>query len=77
MKKIKFGHCKTALAALLIASGSYAHATPAVPVDSLLELLLGTGQNPEQVVCNDYPRCPPDFAPEQDPTKPKDKDKKD
>jgi hypothetical protein len=77
MKKNKLGFRKTALIALLIGGGSFAHATPKEPVDSFLEWLLGTWQKPKQVVCNDYPECPPDFAPEQDPTKPKDKDKKD
>jgi hypothetical protein len=79
MKKIKFGYCKTAMAALLIISGSFAHAAPStqeMPIASLLEWLISTGQKPETVVCNDFPMCPPDFAPEQDPTKPDAKEKK-
>jgi hypothetical protein len=79
MKKIKFGYRKMALAALILTSGSFAHATPStqeVSIAPFWEWLISTGQKPEMGICNDYPMCPPDFAPEQDPTKPDDKEKK-
>jgi hypothetical protein len=78
MKKTKFGYRRTALVALLITSGSFAHATPStqeISIAPFLEWLISTGQKPEQVICNDFPECPPDFAPEKDPEKSAKKDK--
>lgn len=79
MKKMKFGYRKSALAALLIISGSFAHATPSteeVSMETLLEWLISTGQRPEKAICNDFPECPPDFAPAEESTQPAEKEKK-